>query len=706
MAISETITALRFAPLVAPAVLAGFGLAATVLLMLAAWRRARGAALRAAGFALLLLWLAGPLLVRETRRGLADIGLLVMDDSASMRIGDRAALAQAARARIVAEAAKHAGLELRTVLVPEHGDRGTRLFAAIDRARAGIPRDRYAGTIAITDGQVTDIPAAAPGGAPLNVLIPAAGEQVDRVLRVVEAPGYGLVGKSVTLRVTVEDLGRDDAGTLVPLTIRREGAPSVTRPVPVGAVQTIRVPIRRAGPIVVELSAAPLAGEVSTLNDRAVVQIEGVRDRLRVLLISGSPHRGERTWRRLLKSDPSVDLVHFTILRPPDKDDLTPLDQLSLIAFPVHELFSEKIDSFDLIILDRFADEGLLPLRYLDNIARYVRHGGALLLSVGPEFAGAGSLAATPLRAVLPAVPADIGPAAGPAPAAVAAGPFRPRVTALGARDPVTAGLPGANPPGRPDAPPTWGRWYRRVRAADVHGEVLMDTRGGAPLLVLNRVEKGRVALLLSDQIWLWSRGHDGGGPAAELLRRVAHWLMKEPDLEENALTARVRGGRLAVRRRSLDGPAAAVVRVTDPAGRTEPLALHRVAPGLAAASLPAAAPGVWRVTDGTRTAYAAAGAADPAEYADLRATATKLAPLARASGGGVHWLGAAAAPRPPELRRTAPGAAASGAGWIGLQRRGAAEVTGVALVPLLPVWLALPLILGLLLAAWRREGS
>ncbi|MGH7044650.1 MAG: hypothetical protein ACREFY_21300, partial [Acetobacteraceae bacterium] len=472
--------------------------------------------------------------------------------------------------------------------------------------------------------------------------------------------------------------------------------------------------------------------------------------RLRVLLVSGSPHQGERTWRRLLTSDPAVDLVHFTILRPPDKVDLTPLDQLSLIPFPVDELFQRRIDRFDLIILDRFADTGLLPLRYLANIAAYVRDGGALLLDVGPEFAGPGSLADTPLRPVLPAVPAmggaghqaaaDPGQSSGnrmgmtarnvadsvegdgagdgsPEPGgagtngagtdegAVVDGQFRPRVTTIGARDPVTAGLDGANPPDRPGAAPTWGPWYRRIQPAQVRGEVLLSAPGGAPLLVLNRMDKGRVALLLSDQIWLWSRGHDGGGPDAELLRRVAHWLMKEPALEENALTAEVAQGQLRVVRRRLDGDAAGPVTATGPDGTSHILTLRRTGPGLAGGRLDAPHPGVWRVTDGARTAIAVATAADPAEYADLRATASKLGPLVGASGGGIHWLGAAAAPSLPELRRVWPGQAASGSGWVGLKRRGAHVVTGVALVPLLPAWAALPLVLGLLLLGWRQEG-
>ena len=342
------------------------------------------------------------------------------------------------------QAAKLPDLELRTVTVPESGDAGTRLFGAIDRALADIPRSRLAGTIAITDGQVHDIPDTPPGGAPLNVLIPAKGEETDRRLRVIEAPSYGIVGKTVTLRVAIEDLGVAHPVASANLTMRRDGEPPRVENVPIGAEQRIELPITRAGPTVVELSATPLAGEVSTINNRAVVEINGVRDRLRVLLISGEPHPGERTWRRLLKADPSVDLVHFTILRPPEKDDLTPLNELALIAFPVRELFLDKINEFDLIILDRFQNRGLLPMPYIANIAERVRDGGALLLSVGPEFSGASSLAATPIGQVLPGVPAS--------PSAVVEGQFRPRVTDLGQRHPVTEGLAGANPPGNPDA--------------------------------------------------------------------------------------------------------------------------------------------------------------------------------------------------------------------------------------------------------------
>jgi hypothetical protein len=696
MPIEQAIAALRLEPLIPLWLFIVLSIAVVVAVAPALYRRARGAIWRVLAFAVMLLWLAGPRLVEETREALSDIGLLVIDQTASMQIGQRSVLAQAARQSIEAQAAKLPDLELRTVTVPEGGTDGTHLFAAIDRALGDIPRGRLAGVVAVTDGQVHDIPPTMPGGAPLNVLIPAHGEETDRRVRVVEAPGYGIVGKSVPLRVAIEDMGVAHSGGVARLTIRRDGEPPQVESVPVGPVQTIDIPITRAGPTVVEVQAEPLPGEVSQLNNRVVVEINGVRDRLRVLLVSGEPHPGERTWRRLLKADPAVDLVHFTILRPPEKDDLTPLNELALIAFPVRELFQVKIKEFDLIILDRFQNRGILPGIYLRNIADYVREGGALLMSAGPEFSGPGSLAQTPLGAILPARPLTGGEAG------VAEGPFRPMISPLGTRHPVTDGLAGWQPP----AAPAWGEWYRHILVGDLQGQTVLTAPspgGDDPLLVLDHVGEGRVALLLSDQIWLWSRGHEGGGPQAELLRRVAHWLMKEPELEENALTADIRGGHLAVERRTTeDKNTPPNVTITDPDGAKSRVALTPMAPGRATANLPAAVPGVWQVSDGLRTAYAASGAANPLEIADLRATATKLAPLARVSLGGVHWLDPAGA---PTLRRTEPGREASGNDWIALRRNHDHLVTGIEARPLLPPWIALPLILGLAVIAWRREG-
>jgi len=691
MRLEQAYVALRFDPALPWAALAVLAALCVLALLPAVLRRARGAAWRALAFGVLLLGLSGPRLVRETRDTLPDIGLLVVDETASMQVGDRAALRDAARTALATQAARMPDLELRTVVVPGGGHDGTQLFAAVNRALADIPQSRLAGIIALTDGQAHDAPAGALP-APLHVLIPARGEETDRRLRIVEAPSFGLVGHSVTIRAAIDDLGVPRPTGTARLTVRQGGETPQVINVPIGQEVPIELPITRAGPMVVELQAEPLAGEVSNLNNRAIVEINGVRDRLRVLLVSGEPHAGERTWRRLLKADPAVDLVHFTILRPPERDDMTPLNELALIAFPVRELFQVKIRDFDLIILDRFQNRGILPPLYLRNIADYVRGGGGLLLSAGPEFTGGSSLSATALGSILPARPSATG-------TGVVESGFRPQVTPLGTRHPVTEGLPGWRAPG---VEPAWGSWYRRVEVASQAGQVLMNTPDGAPLLLVDRVEQGRAALLLSDQIWLWSRGHEGGGPQAELLRRIAHWLMKEPALEEEALRARIEDGRLLIERRTIQDGALGDVAVTSPTGAVTRLKLRTEGSGRGTAELPAAEPGVWQVGDGARTTFAAAVDANPREIADLRATGTVLAATARASGGSIHFIAGGT----PELRRVELGRDASGAAWIGLPRRRDHIVTGLDAIPLLPPWAALPLLLGLVLVAWRREGS
>ena len=720
----QTLSGIDLAPILPPWLLAALAVLAVLATALALWRRARGAWWRAAAFALILGALANPRLVTETRETRPDIALVVLDHSASTRIGGREA--QLARARDVLEQrlGRIPDLEFRSITVEEGGNRGTRLYGAIETALAEIPRARLAGIVALTDGQVHDIPPpGAAGGpaldAPFHALLAGRPGEVDRRLRVIEAPGFGIVGRSVELRVVAEDLGVPAGaadGGAVRLTIRRDGAAPRVESVPLGREHRIAVPIERGGPTVVEVAAEERPGEVSTLNNRAVVTINGVRERLRVLLVSGEPHAGERTWRRLMKADPNVDLVHFTILRPPEKDDNTPLNELALIAFPVRELFQQRLRDFDLIVFDRFSNRGFLPPQYLRNIADYVRGGGALLLSVGPEFSGPTSLALTPLGQVLPVRP-PLGSGAGfgnglnfgfaPPPRggndAEVDGPFRAHVTDAGQRHPVTEGLPGAN---AGDRPQSWGRWYRYMRAEPRSGTTVMDAPGGSPLMILDRVGEGRVALLLSDHIWLWARGHDGGGPQAELLRRVAHWSMREPELEEEDLTASVSEGRLTVTRRSVADAPPPEIAVTAPDGTVTSHPARAAGGGRSTVEMPAEQPGVWQASDGQRTAYAAAAAPNPMEIADLRADPGPVEPLARATGGAARWLGTGAEPQLPDIRRVAAGRDTAGPGWIGLRRNEDHTVTGLSATALLPPWLALAMVLGVAVLAWRREGA
>ena len=284
---------------------------------------------------------------------------------------------------------------------------GTRLFTALGAALADVPPDRIAGAIMITDGRVHDVPADASAlgfAAPVHALITGSKDERDRRVALIAAPRFGIVGQTQTITYRGRGSGRQRTD--------RDGHGAARRRRP-GNARRFRsacrsasdIPIPHGGQNIVEIEASPLAGELTGVNNRAVVAIDGVRDKLRVLLVSGEPNAGERTWRNLLKSDASVDLVHFTILRPPEKQDGTPINELSLIAFPTRELFQQKIGEFQLIIFDRYARQGVLPMIYFDNIARYVRDGGAVLVAAGPDYASQTSLWRTPLDSILPAEP-------------------------------------------------------------------------------------------------------------------------------------------------------------------------------------------------------------------------------------------------------------------------------------------------------------
>jgi len=651
---------------------------------------ARGAWARGVAFLALILALAGPLMVRENREPLSDVAVIVVDHSQSMQIDGRRAEADRAAAELATRLKRQPNLDVRTAIVttnPAGEDTGTQGFAALNAALADVAPGRVAGAFLITDGEVHDTPAKS-RVAPLQALIVGRRGERDRKLTVVDSTRYAIVGQKAEIMVRVDDLGGANQGN-AKVSLRIDGTDAGGSEVPLGRNTPISVPIGHEGESVVEIEAEPGPNELTLQNNRAVVAINGVRDRLRVLLVSGEPHAGERVWRSLLKGDPSVDLVHFTILRPPEKQDDTPLKELSLIQFPTRELFQEKLDSFDLVIFDRYSEHDMLilPLAYFQNIAGYVYDGGALLISSGPEFAGPMSIYHTPLTAVLPAQPTG----------EIVAKPFKPMVTAQGFTHPVTRDLAGAN---TDKAPPSWGRWFRLIGAQRVTGDVVMSGPGDKPLLVLDRIGQGRVAELLSDQGWLWARGFEGGGPEAELLRRLAHWLMKEPALEEENLAAAIAGGDLTVERRTMAAQPLPVT-LTDPSGRQSPVALTKVEPGIWRGSAKADELGLYRVSDGKLSAVAAAGPLNPREVADMRATDAVLAPVAEKSGGAVRWLSDGL----PEIRRVERGRRMAGEGWMGIARNDASRVTSVDQTPLFPAWAALILLLGTLLLAWRQEG-
>ena len=687
----------EFLPFVPWPVLGGLGAAGAVLLLALFWRSRRGAVLRFLSFALLLLAIANPHLKQEDREPLNDVLAVVVDDSQSQAIADRTKRTETVRKSLEEKLKAFPNLDVRwvhsTSTSADSERDGTMLFTDLGQALADVPPDRLAGVIMITDGEVHDVPgsAAALGfDAPVHALLTGKPGEFDRRLQVLTAPRFGIVGSSQGIEVKVTETTPGNTGS-VKLTVTHQGQAPTTRSVHIGEKVEIPVAIDHAGPNIVEIEAEAAPGELTTVNNRAVLTVEGVRENLRVLLVSGEPHAGERTWRNMLKSDASVDLVHFTILRPPEKQDGTPINQLSLIAFPTRELFQEKLDQFDLIIFDRYQRRGVLPLLYLENVARYVEKGGAVLVSAGDDYASPLSLYRSPLGQILPAVPTG----------RVVEEPFKPKLTELGKKHPVTSDLPGAS-----GDEPSWGRWFRVVDVDTRDAEVLMQGAQGKPLLVIGQRGEGRVGMLLSDHAWLWARGYEGGGPYTDLLRRIAHWLMKEPDLEEETLKATSRGQTLTIERRSIKDEIDQVT-VTSPSGKEETVTLDKGERGSWLKAMTVSEQGVYRVGSGKLASVVTVGNANARELAAVTATDQVLAPLLNQTGGGSFWLGRteADAGELPRLVMLRGGHVMHGDDWLGLHKRDAYHVKGVRLFPLFTGFLALGLLLGLLAATWFREG-
>lgn len=673
-----------FDPALPDVALIALGVLALASLAFYVWRRGGAPVLRALGLAFVFLGLMQPQWVSETREPAEDVALIVVDQSESLGLAGRREASRAAGDEMARRLAAEPGLDVR-VRETRGGPDGTMIASVIEDALSDVARDRIGGVVVITDGQAADAPPEPRRLSelgPTHVLIVGDPDRGDRRLELIQAPTFGIVGEPMRITGRVIDEG---AAGPVRISVSVDGvrvASSTARANQPFSVD-IRLPKRGRNMVIVEAEAGPR--EITLSNNRAAFAANGVRDRLRVLLITGEPHQGARVWRNLLKSDPAVDLVHFSILRPPDKQDFTPLNELALIPFPTEELFERRLNEFDLIIFDRYRRRGILQAYYFASIARRVEQGGALLITAGEAEAGVEGVYRTALAGILPSQPTGT----------VTTTPYRPAPTTLGRRHPVVRGLP---------TPERWGRWTMQVDAQATSGQAVLQGAGGRPLLVLDRAGDGRVAQLWSDQPWLWARGYDGGGPHGELLRRLAHWLMQEPELEDEHLSLEPGQRGLEVERSTL-AAAAGDVEIIAPSGARTMVSLGETAPGLWRGETAASEQGLYEARSGALRAFAAVGPLNPREAAALAADPEILRPFADATGGSVFLTGEDGR-RLPDVRRVDRGARADGGDWIGIERNGAYVVRAARASPLGPGWLWAVIGLALLMLGWRRESA
>lgn len=655
-------------PVLSPVWLGVLAVLAVLVIGVALWRRSWGLLARVVLFGVLAVLLLQPSMRRDQRQALPDKVLVVVDDSVSQKIGKRDEAATAALAHIEKSIAAFAP-DVETVIVraPQYSDprkgEATHLFSFLREQMLSLPLAQLAGTIIITDGQVHDAPdnAAALGAlarlAPVHVVLTGRRDEYDRKVTVLAAPQYGLINQTVDVSVTVDEKGAAASAVPVTLSVWQDGVRQETRDIVPGAPVLFTLSLGHPGQNVFEFRTPVADGEMTAANNIAPVIVNAVRDRLKVLLVSGVPHMGERAWRNLLKSDPGIDLVHFTILRPPTSVDMTPPNELSLIVFPVDELFNSRINDFDLIIFDKYKQFNLLPPQYFANIRTFIRKGGAFLLAMGSDEVES-SVFDSALGDTLPVRPSG---------GAALNGTYRPVVTDVGNRHPVTADLAGRA---------RWGEWLTQTPVSAQRGKTLMTGKDGMPLLVIDEIEKGRTAVVASDNVWMWAKGGQTAGPYGDLLRNVAHWLMKEPELEEDYLKASATGHTLTVARRPGEAKQEQSVEVTFPSGKKQTLALTTARDGWIEGSMTVDENGIYTASRDERKAFVVVGTAQSEEYSDVMTTPARLQETVNKTGGGFIWY-----QEQPEfsLRRVSKEGKLAGDNWLGLRRSEAYAVTAVS---------------------------
>ena len=688
---------IAFDPLLSIGWIIALGILMFIAALAAGIGRLRSYFLRLLAGMFIVLALVNPQTVIEDREPLQDAVLVIKDESESMQLGGREDAGDKAYTSLLEQLKADPTLEVNTAIIRPDSD-GTRLTSSLIDGLGNMPANRLAGVIAITDGQIHDLPAnpegLLPEGVPFHSVIIGEENARDRRISAIVAPRYGLVGEQAEFELRVDDPGHN--GERAQIEIKLNGVTKARFPATIGNRISIPIEIERRGSNTVELTVKPVDGELTLNNNVFVAEISGIRDRMRVLLVTGEPHNGGRSWRNLLKSDPAVDLVQFTILTNPRvKNTNARQSELSLIAFPTRQLFEEKLTEFDLIIFDHFKrrfqpsrsgrSTPILSPYYLQNVSQYVEDGGALLVATGPAFAADESIYRSPLAAVLPSRPT--GETTNEA--------FKPELNAKGRRHPITASFSGKDDK-------TWGKWFRIIDNKPISGNVLMEGPDAAPLLVIDKIGKGRVAMLMSDQAWLWSKGFDGGGPYSEMFRRTAHWLMGEPDLDAEKLTATTENGLLAIERRTLEDRNPKVT-VKKPDGTSERVTLSKTADGIYRGSVKSAGQGAYRLESGDVSTITAIGTLNPKEYAQLQPTTDILSSLSSNTGGSQHPIGLSG--KSPEIRRVKAGRKLSNPNALSLVAHEDYTVRASKRSPLAPGWLFFILALLCLLGAWRREG-
>lgn len=642
----------------------------------------------------LILTLLSTSILSTTTHKKDGIVLVVADQSYSNTIDGRTAQTQNALAQITQKLDKQSGIDYKVINAPDAQDKfsETNLFKAIDKELSNIPPKQRSGVVIISDGNIHDIPDLSTAQlrekyGPIHHIITGKANEKDRRLEIKKSPLYGLKGSEAQIDFVVYDTVTP-SNTPVQVTITTPNGEKEQISARIGKKESVYIPIEHAGVNPVEIYVEPLKDEISLANNRRAVLIQGVRDKLNVLLVSGAPHEGGRYWRSLLTSDAAIELIHFTILRDIDSRDNTPRNEMALIPFPHQQLFHKQLDNFDLIIFDRYRNQGILQDKTYKNIAEYVRGGGALLVASGPEYLSDKSVYRTPLKDILLASPDnDLYETA-----------FKPQRTPRGKTHPITRAIADGQFDGE-----NWANWLRQIKVNPGNEKILLSGHNEQPLLLIGEKDDGRVIQLTSDQIWLWAREYKQGGPYIDLMRKMIHWLLKEPSLEEGQIELSIQGETIRVKRYT--APENETITYTAPSGEMKPLSLQKSPDGLYRGSIVADEQGLYSVQAGDNSAYIIYGAYDTIEQTKLIRAKDTTQNITRNTGGTYFEVdkseGISTKMLPPSFNKKY-----YGLNTIGFRESQYAETLKVNFAPLLPNWVYFLLCGLFILYAWHRESK
>ncbi len=563
----------------------------------------------------------------------------------------------------------------------------TSLFREVNNVINNLNIERLSGIIIITDGQIHDFHNYNKllSKTPIHYILVGNKNEKDRILKTTNIPKYAVLGKKYEIFVNIKDNTekknlKTDFYLNEQLIDTKYLFPNKNYEIP--------LPTLSIGKNILEIRTEETDIEISKLNNYQIHEINGIQDKLKVMLISGEPNMGLRNLRNILNSDPNIELLHFTILRPPTKRDLTPVKELSLIPFPTQELFDADISKFNLIIFDQYGLQGILPPKYLDNISKFVVSGGALLDIVGRKYLTKDSLINSPIKQILPTIPLKN----------ISNKRFRPELTKVGKRHPITNKLKNNY------KEKSWGEWTNYTRSQLNSGKALLHYEND-PLLALDNVGKGRVVQILSSDSWIWQKSLNDKGPLIELIRNIIQWLLKNPKLEENFINLNKDNNLIKIKLNSISS-GDINAKIVTPSKEALKLKLIDKGNGIFEGEFKSLERGKFQITWKDKTKYFIINDMNNKEVEEITATDYKIKSYTEKNNTftknfNIFWKDRST----PKILRIYNNKILGGKNWIGVVEKNVPKISENSKQKLLNWYIIFMLLIFLIFISWYKEG-